>query len=655
MKFFIPILALLFGLIGGWFIARPAASNREGTSQATRASGNVESFAVASSKSETNVPEAEDLTVAEQTVADATGDTPEWLTALVEMEPLEQLSVLLDRMRDSSSEDFGTLMTAIQKYQGSLRWTAQLILATKWVATDSLGMLAYLESQPDDQQRSLRNLFYSVWAKEDPTAAYASVLQLANPRTQLSAMQSVIRIVANTNPQGAIEMATEMSAMGHRADWLMGNIYESWANTEPEAARESALNLPDGPEKVKALSGALQNWIQEDSIAALGWLDSLPMNGTIYNSRKEVYRNLLNRDFDAAKEFIASKTDPMERQEVIENISLGNLGWQKDFDEILEVYDWVGEVAKGQSYDAKVGDVIRSLVQADPARAEAFVLNLPAGNARMNALKNYARQLAERDPVAAINFAQSMGDVDEKDRVLQGMSWRLTRDGSDGIRSLVASSEDPEIQRKLASGIVSDWSKYDQEGALLWADSLSDENARERALQSVYKNWMQADPNAALAYLETSVVEHKQQNFLRDGFHEWSRQDPAEAVTWLDQLPEGVDENEGANLYGSVARNYVQHDPMAASEWISTLDKGPKRDSSVETLVRSISKTDPEAGFIWASTVSDEKKRKNTLNESLREWIKVDLNAAYDAVTEADLEAAEKKPLLDIIENAKEK
>ena len=94
---------------------------------------------------------------------------------------------------------------------------------------------------------------------------------------------------------------------------------------------------------------------------------------------------------------------------------------------------------------------------------------------------------------------------------------------------------------------------------------------------------------------------------------------------------------------------------MAASEWISTLDKGPKRDSSVETLVRSISKTDPEAGFIWASTVSDEKKRKNTLNESLREWIKVDLNAAYDAVTEADLEAAEKKPLLDIIENAKEK
>ena len=66
--------------------------------------------------------------------------------------------------------------------------------------------------------------------------------------------------------------------------------------------------------------------------------------------------------------------------------------------------------------------------------------------------------------------------------------------------------------------------------------------------------------------------------------------------------------------------------------------------------MNNISKTDPEAGFIWAATVGDDSKRKNTLNRSVREWMKVDPEAAYQAVVDAKIEAAEKEPLLKMLE-----
>ena len=297
---------------------------------------------------------------------------------------------------------------------------------------------------------------------------------------------------------------------------------------------------------------------------------------------------------------------------------------------------------------------MRSLVQVDQARAETFVLNLPAGNARMNAISSLAQQIAQRDPVAAIEFASGLGYDDEKRRALSHMSYQISRFGIDAVSPIIAASNDPMVQQQLASRIVDEWSKYDQPGALNFANSLTDDKAKYFAIQTIYSNWVQADPEGAFDYLESSVEEGKQINFLRSGFQKWARQDPGAAVQWLDRIPENVGEKGASDIYQIATRNFVQHDPMAASEWLAGLDEGPNRDRSVETLVRSISKTDPEAGFIWAATVSDQGMRQNNLNQSVREWVKTDPDAAFEAVKEARIEAVEKKSLFEMIAKAKD-
>jgi tRNA(Ile)-lysidine synthase TilS/MesJ len=72
----------------------------------------------------------------------------------------------------------------------------------------------------------------------------------------------------------------------------------------------------------------------------------------------------------------------------------------------------------------------------------------------------------------------------------------------------------------------------------------------------------------------------------------------------------------------------------------------------VKTLVSNISKTDPEAGFIWSETITDEDARTNSLRQTVQTWVKDDPDAAYAAVSDSKMAAAEKAPLLEIIERA---
>ncbi len=653
MKWLLSLGALVVGLAVGYWL--PASGGEpEGPSSAER--GRAGGAADGGGPGGPGAAETEALTEAEERAAARSGISKEWLESLEKEGQLDQLAALIPKMKEASPGDFAMLMDALDKYGGGMKWMARNLLATRWAETDPQGMLRYIDRQPQNEQWGLRSSFYSAWGRKDADAAFASARGMEDRRARSGAMQAVVRAVAEERPRRAVEMAQALSeeGVGGNQSWLFQNIFQTWANSEPEAARKAALALPDGQDKVHALSGAMQEWMADDPMAALNWLDSLPTDGTVYHSRKQVFNNLLNRDFDTAKAFIEQRTDPLERREILSNMYFGNFAWRMDFEEIRGVFDWLGSVSTGQTYDQKVSNLVQTMVDVDPERARDFVLDLPPGNARMNALGQFASKLAERDPAMAIAFAEGLEYEDEKNRALMNMGWQLSRHGIESAAELIASSTDPKVQERLAQRMTGEWSKYDREGALAWAESLENERARTDALRPVFDNWLQADPQGALDYLQNSLEENEQRNFLRNAFGQWTREDPATAVAWLDRLPESL-EDQRPDLFGQVTNYYVQHDPLAASEWIASLDEGPERDRSVETLVNDISRTDPEAGFIWAATVGDDNRRRNTLNNSVREWVKTDPDAAYDAVKDARIEAKEKEPLFEMIEKARGK
>lgn len=603
MKWLPPAVALLVGLIGGYFLFAPdeppAAAHAE-TALSERAN----------SPPAAAVDHAPARSSSKNSKVAKSGISSAWLKSLEQQTQFDQIGSLHAQLKSVSSADFPAIIDSLGDSTQAMNWMVRSMLATKWAESDPTGMLAYVESRPERERWGMQNMLFGAWAKTDLNAALAAARGLADGRYRSSAIQAVIRTVAGedstralliaesledrrsrsssiqaiiqtvaaADPQGAIAIAEQQMDSGalRSSSYLFSNIFSQWARRDAGAARQAALAMPDSPMKVKALWGALQQWVSTDPIAALNWLDSLPVDSSVYNSRKEVFRHVLNQDFDVAKEFIEAESDSVARREILSNLYVGNFAWNKSYEEIESIFDWVGTVATGSMYDQKVSDVVRSMAESDPDRAMDFMLQMRPGNARMSALGSISSILAERDPVAALAFVQTLAYEDEKKRALSGMGHQMSKHGVLVASELITSSEDPLVQRQLASRVVGEWMKYDRAAALTFVESLSDDQARNRAVGSILNHWIQSEPAEAIDYMVTELPENQLGSNLSSAFSQWARQDPEAAVAWLDQLPEGAEAKQ-ADIYNRVAQAYVQHDPMAASEWIATLDEDGSR------------------------------------------------------------------------------
>ncbi|CAA6694113.1 MULTISPECIES: hypothetical protein [unclassified Lentimonas] len=681
MKWLPLFVALVLGCVLGFFLSpkKDLGSPRSTALEASLAQGgSVESMGA------TEVVATE---MSDEELIPNSGISEAWLAALKSKSQFEQIGALHGRLQGLTAEDFPKLLDTLDDSNRATNWIMGNLIATKWAESDPQGMLTYLQSMPQQKRWGMQNLLFSAWAKSDVNAAYAAAQALTDSRMRNSATQAVVRTVASgdlpramdmlqqmddrrqrsnavqsiiqtlaaKDPQAALRFADEQTEQGQlrNAQYVYSQIFSQWAMKDGAGARQAALAMPDSQMKVQALSGAMQEWVAREPMEALEWLDSLPVDGSVYNSRKEVFRRLLNQDFDTAKVFIESEPDPVQRRDILSNLHFQSFAWNKSYEDIESLFDWVGTVTTGSTYDQKVGDVLRSMADADPDRAIEFARQMRPGSARMNALSSVASMLAERDPKAALTFAQSLEYEDERERALNHMSWQLSRNGGEEARALILESEDPMLQRKVASQMVGEWAKYDRAGALAWVESLSDEQARNNSVGQVLSHWIQSEPVEAIDYMVNDLPENRLNANLSSAYSQWARQDPEAAIAGLAQLPDSEKVRE-ADIYNRIAQAYVQHDPMAASEWIATLDDGPARDASVKTLVSNISKTDPEAGFIWSETIADEKARKNSLRQTVQKWVKDDPDAAYDAVSDSRMPAAEKEPLLKLIEQAQQ-
>lgn len=642
---------LLAGVAGGYFISNAGSGVEDTADESGSVVDDLEgSGAVERTRVVSEVVALDASVRAEIEAVDVFG--AEWMERVGDLSEFQQMSLLFQQLEGADVVEYAAYMDLVTDSKTEISGMVRRFLVASWAEVDPEGMSLYFNGLSRQGEADSTYWIYSSWAKVDADAAFASAMQMGERRRQYSVMNTIVQMVARENPQKALDFVGRMDAQGHRAEWQYRNVFKQWANLDPVGARQAALAMEEGRSKTQALSGALGQWMDEDPMAALNWLDSQRMDGALYRSRKQVFREFLNRDFDTARSYVEQQADPLARREILKNFYFGNVASDRSFEAIEEVFDWMGTVATGTLYDSKVNDVVRSMAQMDSARAQAFALQLPAGNARMNALGTVASELAAEDPAAALEFALSLPYADEQARALGNMGWQFAQSQTELSRQLVAASEHVEVQRKLARQMVDEWSKYDREGALEWSLSLSDENARNNGIHAVLKNWIQSEPAEAMAYVAGEVDPDRQRDFYRNAFRTWSREDPEQATEWLSSLPEDL--KRADEVYRDVANNYVNHDPMAASEWIATLEAGAARDSSVETLVGKVARTDPEAAFIWAETVDTESKRLNSLKRSVREWVKTDTDAAYNAIEDSKIAAKEKEALFRLVEQRRE-
>lgn len=544
---------------------------------------------------------------------------------------------------------------------------------------------------------------FAVLAAIDPKRALSEARALASPMLQRQALHHVLEAMAQTDPRQALRMAEEMPAqLKQQAPFL---VFMAWANRDPAGAAAGLAEIKDMGMRRQAIGAVAHRWAERDPQAAFAWIRGLPEPG----QRMDVMRGLFGQmgarspelaldlaaelprhqqlqmqkelvggwartDPEAAREWVLSRTDPVEQQKMIVAAAAH--------------FDWMA-----------------------PDRAAAMLEKLPPGSARDNAVQNLVRSWAWSDPAGAREFAASLPEG-ERHRLhatmVEALTWR--GDPDEAVAYLKENPIDDPAHPVWANlaGAMAD--QATPEKALAWARGLEDEATRLAALPEIFQRMATQDPGAAArAVLDLPAGSSREESLARVGgawagtdFEEalgWARgltgrdresalgsilnhgawHQPAAAAThyaeWMNTLPAGEkpadsfitaasaiagayaaeDQNKAAAWVAglpqddaraaasrSLAEQWTQYDAPAASEWIGTLPAGKPRDQAVSALVNRIAGSDPATAFAWAATVGDERARADSLESTLNSWRKLDAAAARAAVDTADWPDAEK-------------
>lgn len=575
-----------------------------------------------------------------------------WLRSIDDMPGLMRHRAISEFVAGLSPRQYSKAVELLNQLESNLRLEVLNLIYQQWATIDSKGMWAYSETVDANLKQELRVSLFTNWARIDFDAAWEQATQVSGMEERTRLLGYVLNAAVQKEPLKVLESLQTATLHGNTQTWMYQHVYRALAERDPDLALQMAANLPSGVEKRSALVGSLLTLGEHDMNAAIARLDTLSMDSAVFRARKDLLRSISSKDFASVQRLIETQPNPELKQDYLDNVQLHTMAQGKSFDEVLEIYAWAGNNLSEAKLKQQQYGIYSSLVQSDLPRAMDYILELPPGNTRVVGLNSIASVLVQQDLQSAIEFADTLPYPKDRVSVLSNMTHRILQEGVESASAFLLQNNDPYLQRSLSGQLMKEWSAYDRESAIEWMSQLTDQDAINSAQTELVKVWAEEDPVATVQYIESELVERLRGRAYHNVINELTTQDPMEAIAWLEYLPEEGINNEG-NLYGRIARRYSEIDPMTASEWIADLEKGSRRDASVQSLVRSISISDPDSGFIWANSIDDANLRKSSQRQAIRAWAKLDKAAAYRAVRDARVDVAEKVLLFAEIEKLK--
>ena len=297
-----------------------------------------------------------------------------------------------------------------------MTWQMRSMIASRWAESDPEGLKTFIATQPQNIRWGLNGALYSAWAKEDLNAAISNAQQLP-----INERRNAIRINSNID-SGRLTLGRPTTIGRLQRDRSLGAVgldqalFAKWAENDPATALNTAQSLESSAARTAAITGAMQDLIQSDPQAAIEWIDSQEPTGTFAKIRQQLLNTILESDPDAVINYISAQEDPLKRNNMLRNIHFGNLVWQKDYEELEGLIEWVGEMTTGQTYSNKVGILLGAMAQSDSERAKAYALEMKPGQARMEAIGHVAQSLAQAEgPEAAIEFALGLNNLPRRE------------------------------------------------------------------------------------------------------------------------------------------------------------------------------------------------------------------------------------------------
>ena len=302
-----------------------------------------------------------------------------------------------------------------------------------------------------------------------------------------------------------------------------------WAELNPKAAADYVM-AKDGVSKgfISGDSMVLLSWGASDPGAAVAWAEALPDKEKRKDALKEILQGAVRRDADAA---IA-----LARAHAPELLTDGSLA---------------------SAIDDALG-------KNDPGHNARVLASLGA----TSALQSAVGQWSEKDPAAAMQWAEDLPDEKQRAEALKGIWGQLVREHPEDAAAQLSknAAEAPYIEGSTGN-IITKLTEKDPQQAARWAAALQQPGARKDAFAA-----------------------------LGDYF---GAQDPAAGGQWLNTFPAGAERDGAIKIFADRA---MSGHPQDAAEWATAIEDTEARRSALGATVGYWCKNDIAAALEWLQT-----------------------------------------------------
>lgn len=281
-------------------------------------------------------------------------------------------------------------------------------------------------------------------------------------------------------------------------------LIEQWAEADPRGALEFARTRLKGDRRAQAISAALAIWGKNDPAAAWSWVATENPKAThLFDTLLEVYgKNSTELAGHYAAEYAAAH--PEAALEVNLAALLG-VTYRGDFAGALAYLD------RNAAADPALRTNLNNFIAGQwarfaPAEAKAWVMSLPEGEQRRQALIGLGESWAELDPAGAAAFAAELPEGESRALAMRQAVTRWVQNDPDAARAWVLQTNQVQDFDAALEAVATQNNFMSREPAhaMAWASGIFDEGLRLKTMSTVMFNWYAIDRASAVAYLDTS-------------------------------------------------------------------------------------------------------------------------------------------------------
>jgi hypothetical protein len=177
-----------------------------------------------------------------------------------------------------------------------------------------------------------------------------------------------------------------------------------------------------------------------------------------------------------------------------------------------------------------------TLAASDPSRAAQLLEELPPGDVQTIAVMDVARALATRDVTRALAWANSLGIDFTRWLALSSVLSVWAQREPLAAANYVVGMPAGPALDYVAGQFAAVMAAKPQDG-ILWAEALASPAARDAAFVTLASAWAQRAPLDAVRWAQSLAQEPVRTNALAGAHAMWRLQDPRAAQAWLDAAP----------------------------------------------------------------------------------------------------------------------